>query len=207
LLVVVGLALLLTACGEGTAPAVVARDDRTTTTRSESRLCYEGDDEVPCSKVPWLDDVPVETEVGVTSQDGRPSLVVRACEARPARITLIWTPDRQVFSERADEVSSGHLADAITPAERVVEMAPAAFVGDRVFVAPLSIDLNPTFDFTADDDHAPGWIYAVSGSDDFAWGMLPEGPWPDYPGVSTADGSDLVTTAGRLEKECQSGHG
>jgi hypothetical protein len=200
-------ALFVAGCGQASRTVNAAnRPEPSTTTFPD--MCWSGDKRVPCSDIPKA---PAGFDVGVSSRDGAPNLVLRLCDERLTRVQLIWTPDMAALQARADAKSHGDPGGpVVTPTERVVEMDPTAFTGTTVVSAPLPpIDLNPTYDFNSEDQPGPvaGWMYVISGGSaySYAFGPLMQGPWPKYPRISTADGADQLTSVDQYKMECATG--
>jgi hypothetical protein len=204
--VLAAVALLVGGCGQAARTANAADGPHRSTTTAPG-MCWSGNKRIACPDIPQGS---AGFDVGVSTRNGAPNLVVRLCSERLTRVQLIWTPDMAALQARADAKSHGDAGGpVITSAERVVEMNPTAFKGTTVIVAPLPIDLNPTFDPNSDYQAGPvaGWMYVISGGSAFsyAYGSLPQGPWPTYPSISTADGADQVTSVDQYKKDCATG--
>jgi hypothetical protein len=159
----------------------------------------------------WIDDAqPVidaaGPQVGVSERDGVPSLVIAHCDQAVTEATLVWTSDRGVLADPAVEIHDGtELRGALTSADRVIPLDVTALSEKPVASVPLTIDLPAQHDF--ENEGPSGWWVFVTTSTESGRGStilapVAEGPWPAFPQISEADGSDLTSSVDKKAEKC-----
>lgn len=126
-------------------------------------------------------------EVGVALRNGKQTLIVAACGTTVDRLQL-------VSGDRLEDISSS--------SAKHIDIAPGSLNGGDIKVVEMPVQLPPSYDFSAAGPPS-GWAvtYEYRGESTFSdyrgsgTAMLPTGPWPEYPEVSTADGSDITIDA------------